>query len=209
MIYGMMETGLPRTGVQSVDWSLIEDGSAVRQMLTDLAGTDAVARAAALRGLYRIAPEGADVRPWVAVALPEILDLVSDTDQSDRGTLLRLAGDLAGADRTWQMSGETLRAKKIIAGYAGFTGFLTDEDPRVRDAAAYAVRAVCRLSAPLVELLWERYIEEPDPVVRTTLVGSAIIAGAVGTGYEPRNAFSPGSPTPTRTCAYARSRWPR
>ncbi|WP_436533465.1 hypothetical protein [Actinoplanes sp. HUAS TT8] len=181
----MMETELPRTGVQDVDWSLVEDGSAVRQMLLNLAGGDAAARTTALRSLYRIAPDGADVRPWVAAALPVLLGLVADTGQADRGRVLRLAGDLAGADRTWQMSGETLRAKRILAEYEGLTALLTDEDPQVRDAAAYTVRAVCRLSAELVELLWERYIEEPDPGVRLTLVGSGVLAGAIGTGYEP------------------------
>lgn len=181
----MMETELPRTGVDDVDWSLVEGGSAVQQMLSNLAGGGPAARTTALRGLYRIAPEGADVRPWVAAALPILLGLAENPAQPDRGRVLRLVGDLAGADRTWQMSGETLRAKRILAEHDGLLDLLTDEDPQVRDAAAYTVRAVCRLSAELVELLWERYIEEPDPGVRLTLVGSGVLAGLVGTGYEP------------------------
>jgi HEAT repeat/HEAT repeat associated with sister chromatid cohesion len=181
----MMETGLPRAGVDDVDWSLLEDGSAVREMLRTLAGGGPAARTTALRGLYRLAPEGADVRPWVATALPILLGMVATPEQPDRGRVLRLAGDLAGADRTWQMSGETLRAKRILAEHDGLLALLTDEDPQVREAAAYTVRAVCRLSAELVELLWERYIQEPDPAVRLTLVGSGVLAGAVGTGYEP------------------------
>ncbi|WP_221320586.1 HEAT repeat domain-containing protein [Actinoplanes sp. L3-i22] len=181
----MMETELPRTGVHDVDWSLVEDGSAVRQMLSNLAGGDAAARTTALRSLYRIAPDGADVRPWVAAALPVLLGLVEEPEQADRGRILRLVGDLAGADRMWQMSGETLRAKRILAEHDHLLALLTDEDPEVRDAAAYTVRAVCRLSSELVELLWERYIEEPDPGVRLTLVGSGVLAGAVGTGWEP------------------------
>lgn len=181
----MMETELPRTGVQDVDWSQVRDGSAVQQMLVNLAAANAAVRTTALRGLYRIAPEGADVRPWVTTALPILLGMIANPEQPDRDRLLRLVGDLAGADRTWQMSGETLKAKNLLAEYEDLTALLTDEDPRVRDAAAYTVRAVCRLSAELVELLWERYIEEPDPAVRLTLVGSGVLAGAVGTGYEP------------------------
>ncbi|MFI1991631.1 hypothetical protein [Actinoplanes sp. NPDC020271] len=181
----MMETELPRTGVDDIDWSLVEDGSAVREMLKNLAGGGPAVRTVALSSLYRLAPEGADVRPWVATALPILLGMVANPAQPDRGRVLRLVGDLAGADRTWQMSGETLRAKRILAEHDGLTDLLIDEDPQVRDAAAYTVRAVCRLSAELVELLWERYIEEPDPAVRLTLVGSGVLAGAVGTGYEP------------------------
>ncbi|GAA2712243.1 hypothetical protein Apa02nite_086650 [Actinoplanes palleronii] len=184
MIYGMTETHLPLSVTHSVYWPSLERGSVVRKMLDDLAGGDEAARTTALRDLYRAAPAWEDVKPWAVAALPELLAMVADTARPDRGPLLRLVGDLAGADRTWQMSGETLRAKRLLAGYAGLTEWLTDEDPQVREAAAYTIRAVNRLTSVLPGLLWERYVEEPDPAVRVTLLHSSVITGAVGSGYE-------------------------
>ncbi|WP_328475461.1 hypothetical protein OHA21_19310 [Actinoplanes sp. NBC_00393] len=181
MIDGMVDTGLRVSGVQDV--------GAVPRMLNDLAGSDPAARATALRNLCRIAPDGEDVRPWVVDALPVLLELVADPETADRDRILRLVGDLAGADRTWYMAGETLRAKRILAGYAGFAEFLTDDDPLVRDAAAYTLRAVSRLLPELTGVLWERYIDEPDPAVRVTLLGSGVITGAVGSNYEPIKAW--------------------
>ncbi|GIF05474.1 hypothetical protein [Actinoplanes siamensis] len=181
----MTQTDSPLTGLHDVDWASLDRGPAVRQMLTDLAGGDAAARAAAWGGLYRSAPDGEDVRPWVAAALPTMLALVTDPGQPERGRLLRLIGDLAGADRTWQRAGETLRAKTVLAGSDRLAELLVDEDPLVRDAAAYTVRAVCRMTPGWIELLWGRYVEEPDPTVRVTILRSAVIAGATGGGYEP------------------------
>ncbi|MFC7534772.1 hypothetical protein [Actinoplanes sp. GCM10030250] len=181
----MTETDLPRTGAHDVDWPALERGSPVRQLLNDLTGSDPAARTTALRDLARIAPDGVDVRPWVAEALPALLALVADAEQPDRGRILRLVGDLTGADRTWYMAGETLRAKRRLADFAGLTDLLADEDHEVRDAAAYTVRAVARLTPGLAEMLWERYVEEPDPAVRVTLLCSGVIIGAVGSGHEP------------------------
>ena len=185
MIYGMRDTDLTPTGFHDVDWPAIPGGSAVPRLLTALAGADPAARTTALRTLCRLAPAGEDVQPWVPAALPALLRLVGDPARPGRGPVLRLIGDLAGADRTWQMAGETLRAKKVLAGHPGLLELLTDEDPAVRDAAAYAVRAVSRLTPGLAELLWERYVAEVDPGVRVTLLRSAVITGAVGTGYQP------------------------
>ncbi|TWG11539.1 hypothetical protein FHX34_106269 [Actinoplanes teichomyceticus] len=185
MIYGMTETEAPLAAAHDADWSSLEHGPAVRRLLSGLAGGDAAAGSTAIGQLYRLAPDGADVRPWVVAALPVLLGLVADPARPDRERLLRLAGDLAGADRTWQMSGQTLRAKRVLAGYAGLTGLLTDTDPRVREAAAYTVRAVARLTPALPGLLRQRYVDEPDPAVRVTLLCSSVLTGAVGSGYQP------------------------
>ncbi|WIM99753.1 hypothetical protein ACTOB_003415 [Actinoplanes oblitus] len=168
--------------LRDIDWATVERGFVVREKLLALTGSEQTARTRALRDLRRMAPDGEDVRPWVVTVLPILLDLVADPEQADRGPILCLIGDLAGADRTWQMAGETLRAKQLLAGHAGLTDLLTDSDPQVRDAAAYTLRAVTRLAPGL---LWDRYVEEPDPAVRVTLVRSCVLAGAVGTGYEP------------------------
>ncbi|GIE88938.1 hypothetical protein [Actinoplanes regularis] len=176
----MTEIGPALTSVYDIDWQSLEFGSAVARMLAELTAGDP----AAIQGLYRIAPDGEDVQPWVVAALPLLLELVADTGRPDRGPVLRLVADLAGADRTWQMSGETLRAKRLLAGHPGLDDLLTDDDPRVREAAAYAVRAVARLAPRLPGLLWERYTAEPDPAVRVTLLRSGVIAGAVGSGHE-------------------------
>ncbi|WP_043511493.1 MULTISPECIES: hypothetical protein [unclassified Actinoplanes] len=365
----MTATDLPRSGPHDVDWAKLDRGTVVRTLLTDLTTDDPATRAAARRALCRNAPDGEDVRPWVTAALPTLLALVADPAQPERGPLLHLIADLAGADRTWQMSGETLRAKRLLAAHAAQSiptssaaapatqagpsapttlaadadraasstavipatqlalprqtehvgssgnvrrvrpsgaalpssdshrrprtnsanpipgarqpesataaeavsptgappasalaatpeatrgpaaraateatpeaaaraatqappgaaarattqappgaaarattkaplgsaagtsaetpaepapGFLAalmaDEDPLVRDAAAYLVRAVARLLPGLIELIWGRYVEEPDPAVRVTLVRSGVVAGAVGSGVEP------------------------
>ncbi|GAA4604944.1 hypothetical protein BJY16_005195 [Actinoplanes octamycinicus] len=184
--------------LRDIDWATVERGFVVRKMLLDLTGSDQAARTRALRELRRLAPDGGDVQPWVVTALPILLDLVADRDQPDRGPILCLIGDLAGADRTWQLTGETLRAKQLLAGHAGLTDLLTDEDPQVREAAAYTLRAVTRLAPGL---LWDRYVEEPDPAVRVTLIRSCVLAGAVGSGYEPtkqRLAWVAGSDTDLR-----------
>ncbi|BCJ47289.1 hypothetical protein GCM10010168_71220 [Actinoplanes ianthinogenes] len=168
--------------LRDADWATVERGFVVWKLLSDLAGSEEITRTRALRDLRRLAPDGEDVRPWVVTALPILLDLVTDGEQPDRGRILRLIGDLAGADRTWQLAGETLRAKQVLAGHPGLTELLSDEDPQVREAAAYTLRAVTRL-APGV--LWDRYVEEPEPAVRVTLIRSCVLAGAVGSGYEP------------------------
>ncbi|MEU4692428.1 hypothetical protein [Actinoplanes sp. NPDC023714] len=167
-------------GLHDIDWSSLEQGSAVPRLLARLAEGDATA----LRDLYRIAPDGEDVRPWVVWALPFLLDLVTDESQRLRGETLRLVGDLAGADRTWQMAGRTLTAKRTLAQWDGLSGLLLDEDPIVRDAAAYTIRAVYRLITNPTGDLWERFAEESDADVRLTLLRTSVITGAVGGGYE-------------------------
>jgi hypothetical protein len=167
-------------GLHDIDWSSLEQGKAVPRLLDALAGGEP----AALRDLYRLAPDGEDVRPWVVTALPFLVDLVSDPEQPLRGDVLRLVGDLAGADRTWQMAGCTLAAKRLLAQWDGLSELLVDEDPAVREAAAYTVRAVYRLIANPTGDLWERFAEEPDADVRLTLLRTSVITGAVGGGYE-------------------------
>jgi hypothetical protein len=185
MIYGMTGTELPITALDDVDWVAVERGSVVRRLLTNLAGSEPAARTSALRELRRMAPDGEDVHPWVVAALPVLLELVADPARPGRAGVLRLAGDLAGADRTWQLSGATLRAKQVLAQHPGLSTLLIDEDPQVRDAAAYSLRAVARLRSGVAEQLWQRYVDEPDPTVRTTLMCGAVIVGAVGSGLEP------------------------
>jgi hypothetical protein len=167
-------------GLHDIDWSSLEQGRAVPRLLSDLAGGDL----AALRDLYRLAPDGEDVRPWVVTALPFLLDLVSDVERPLRGDVLRLVGDLAGADRTWQMAGCTLAAKRHLAQWDGLSDLMVDADPSVREAAAYTVRAVYRLITNPTGDLWERFAEEPDADVRLTLLRTSVITGAVGGGYE-------------------------
>ncbi|MEU4558674.1 hypothetical protein AB0F72_09790 [Actinoplanes sp. NPDC023936] len=167
-------------GLHDIDWSSLEHGSAVPRLLADLAGGEPTA----LRDLYRLAPDGEDVRQWVVTALPFLLDLVTDTARPLRGETLRLVGDLAGADRTWQMAGQTLTAKRLLAEWDGLSDLLLDEDPSVREAAAYTLRAVYRLITNPTGDLWERFAEEPDPGVRLMLLRTSVITGAVGGGYE-------------------------
>ncbi|WP_433830230.1 hypothetical protein ACQP2E_10305 [Actinoplanes sp. CA-015351] len=167
-------------GLHDIDWSSLEQGSAVPRLLSGLAGGDPTT----LRDLYRLAPDGEDVRQWVVSALPFLLDLVTDPAQPLRGEILRLVGDLAGADRTWQMAGRTLSAKRLLAERGGLSDLLVDEDPVVREAAAYTVRAVYRLITNPTGDLWERFAEEPDPGVRLMLLRTSVITGAVGGGYE-------------------------
>ncbi|MEU8242218.1 hypothetical protein AB0C07_28535 [Actinoplanes missouriensis] len=167
-------------GLHDIDWSSLDQGSAVPRLLADLAGGEP----AALRDLYRLAPDGEDVRPWVVSALPFLLDLVADPARPLRGETLRLVGDLAGADRTWQMAGRTLAAKRLLAEWGGLGDLLVDEDPSVREAAAYTLRAVYRLITNPTGDLWERFAEEPDAGVRLMLLRTSVITGAVGGGYE-------------------------
>lgn len=176
MIYGMAALA----GLHDIDWSSLDQGSAVPRLLADLAGGEPKA----LRDLYRRAPDGEDVRPWVVTALPFLLDLVADPARPLRGETLRLVGDLAGADRTWQMAGRTLAAKRLLAEWDGLSDLLLDEDPSVREAAAYTLRAVYRLITNPTGDLWERFAEEPDAGVRLMLLRTSVITGAVGGGYE-------------------------
>ncbi|WP_229071043.1 HEAT repeat domain-containing protein [Actinoplanes sp. DH11] len=145
------------------------------RLFDDAAGGDATA----LRRLYRLAPDGEDVQPWVLDALPVLLHA-----DPPRAEVVRLVGDLAGADRTWQMNGVTARAKHLLAADGRLTALLSDDDPGVREAAAYAVRAVYRLLPDLPQLLWDRFAAEPDARVRLTLLRSCVISGVHGTGYE-------------------------
>ncbi|GLY03957.1 HEAT repeat domain-containing protein [Actinoplanes sp. NBRC 101535] len=184
----MTDTAIPLTGVRDEGWGPRIGAFGVPRLLADLAGGEPPARTTALRGLYRSAPVGEDVRPWVVDALPMLLELVADPSRTDRGRILRLVGDLAGADRTW-MAGETLRAKRFLAQRPELPELLADEDPAVREAAAWTLRAIFRLRPGLTGLLWRRYIEEPDPAVRLMLVRSSVITGSVGRGREPVRAF--------------------
>ncbi|BBH71704.1 hypothetical protein ACTI_83890 [Actinoplanes sp. OR16] len=167
-------------GLHDIDWSSLEQGSAVPRLLARLADGDS----SALRDLYRLAPDGEDVRPWVVWALPFLLDLVTDQARPLRGDTLRLVGDLAGADRTWQMAGRTLTAKRTLAQWPALQDLLIDEDTSVREAAAYTIRAVYRLISNPTGDLWDRFAEEPDADVRLTLLRTSVITGAVGGGYE-------------------------
>ncbi|MEV6348056.1 hypothetical protein [Actinoplanes sp. NPDC051851] len=158
--------------------------SLVPPALGELTAADPVLRHGAIRRLYQLAPDGEDVQPWVVAALPFLMRIALDTGAADRGRILHLVGDLAGADRTWHMAGQTLLAKRALAAEPGLADLLADDDAAVREAAAYTLRAVARLLPGLTETLREQFTVETDATVRVTLLKTSVIAGSTGSDHE-------------------------